>query len=542
MVSRGFRTFLEELAPQRVRAGRLDTDLQTAALEILPLNAETSSGLSGLSRLESEGQRMRFLVAAPLSQLERKSTTLGSLEHIQSVLHSERENWVRWGLRSPFQVLRLSPLEARILHARFPNLLIQFERKYIPIPLRHPLLERFRSLAVPASSSTLVKVRVLGAAGQPLEGVEVHLFTTQLGGDGGGYRARSDASGTATIALPSSLKAARLLVLEPPSGYWSKVLPSPRLEDQTVTLKVLESDGFGWGQKRIGASETQAGRGRGVKVGVVDSGIAAHPALKVAGGQCFVQGHDSSHWTDEDGHGTHCAGIIVGQWLPNSTWGHAPECELHALRVFGLPGEGGYTSDIADALDYALERSFDLLNLSLGMSGDDVYLSSKLTECAQNGMVCVAAAGNEAGAVSFPARHPQAVAVSALGQLGTYPADSLSGQFSQSDLSSPLEKGLYLARFSNRGPQLYTAAPGVAVISTVLNGGYASMDGTSMACPQVTGWLAALLSQRPDLLTWGRSLERHGKILTALGESCQSLGLGRDLEGWGIPKWKEGNL
>ncbi len=411
MVSRGFRTFLEELTPQRVQAGRLNTDLQIAALEILPPNAEPSSGSS---RLESEGQRMRFLVAAPLATLERKSTTLGSLEYIESVLHPEGENWVRWGLRSPFQVLHLSQLEARILQARFPNLLIQHERKYIPIPLRHPLLERFHSLVVPARSSTILKIRVLGAAGQPLKGVEVHLFTV----NDGGYRARSDSSGTATIALPLSLKSARLLVLEPPSGHWSKVLPSPRLEDQTVTLSALELNGFGWGQKWMGASETQVGRGQGVKVGVVDSGIAQQPALKVAGGQSFVQGHDSSHWADEDGHGTHCAGIIAGQWLRGSGWGHAPECELHALRVFGLPGEGGYTSDIADALDYALEQGFDLLNLSLGMSGDDAYLSSKFGECAQNGMVCVAAAGNEAGVVSFPVRHPQAVAVSALGQLG----------------------------------------------------------------------------------------------------------------------------
>ena len=82
----------------------------------------------------------------------------------------------------------------------------------------------------------------------------------------------------------------------------------------------------------------------------------------------------------------------------------------------------------------------------------------------------------------------------------------------------------------------------MAVISTVLNGGYAAMDGTSMACPQVTGWLAALLSHRPNLSDLGRTLERHSKIFTALKDSCEGLGLGRDLEGWGIPKWKEGNL
>ena len=54
---------------------------------------------------------------------------------------------------------------------------------------------------------------------------------------------------------------------------------------------------------------------------------------------------------------------------------------------------------------------------------------------------------------------------------------------------STLEPGVLLARFSNRGPELYTRTSGVAVLSTVLGGGYAFMDGTSMACPQVTGWL-----------------------------------------------------
>ena len=77
----------------------------------------------------------------------------------------------------------------------------------------------------------------------------------------------------------------------------------------------------------------------------------------------------------------------------------------------------------------------------------------------------------------------------------------------------------------------------MAVLSTVLGGGYASMDGTSMACPQVTGWLAALLSRRPDLLQIERNLERHGKILAALQETCVRLNVGRDLEGWSIPNW-----
>ena len=94
---------------------RLREDLQTAALETLPPTLETYGGASG------EGERMRFLLAAPLSQLEEGKSTLGSLERIEHTLRPQPQNWVRQGLRSPFQVLRLSTLEPGVLLARFPN-------------------------------------------------------------------------------------------------------------------------------------------------------------------------------------------------------------------------------------------------------------------------------------------------------------------------------------------------------------------------------------------------------------------------------------
>ena len=80
MVSEAFCSFLEELSPQT----RLREDLQTAALETLPPTLETYGGASG------EGERIRFLLAAPLSQLEEGKSTLGSSRKATWTAHSSR--------------------------------------------------------------------------------------------------------------------------------------------------------------------------------------------------------------------------------------------------------------------------------------------------------------------------------------------------------------------------------------------------------------------------------------------------------------------
>jgi subtilisin len=143
----------------------------------------------------------------------------------------------------------------------------------------------------------------------------------------------------------------------------------------------------------------------------------------------------------------------------------------------------------------------------------------------------VAAAGNEATHVAYPASiRPAVFSVGALGRIGSFPADSAhslkigryrdaSGQF-------------FSAAFSNFGDELDVIAPGVAITSTVPKG-FAAWDGTSMACPLVTGVAAVVLAASP----WLRSGDwrQVAALQNCLRNSVTPLGLPASVQGLGVP-------
>ena len=109
--------------------------------------------------------------------------------------------------------------------------------------------------------------------------------------------------------------------------------------------------------------------------------------------------------------------------------------------------------------------------MSLGSSQGSTLLHDAIKEAAAQGILVIAAAGNDYGApVGYPAAFPEAIAVSA--------TDSNNN----------------LASFSNFGPEINFAAPGVNVLSTVKGGGYEAFNGTSMATPHVSGVAALMIS------------------------------------------------
>jgi len=109
----------------------------------------------------------------------------------------------------------------------------------------------------------------------------------------------------------------------------------------------------------------------------------------------------------------------------------------------------------------------NVTNMSLGGGGYMEAMHKAITAATKAGVTIVCAAGNDSGAVNYPAKYPETIAVSA------------------SDSSDKI------AYFSSRGAEIAVIAPGVDIYSTSINGGYQNMSGTSMACPHVAG-LAAL--------------------------------------------------
>ncbi len=197
------------------------------------------------------------------------------------------------------------------------------------------------------------------------------------------------------------------LYLYPASGFW------PGLQ-QSITLK----NGANVTVAPIDLSFTDCVRffypgndvtfGKGVVVGVIDSGVATnHKDLAVQGGQNTVTGEDPKDFGDNgtEGHGTHVAGIIAAAGTPpNGIRGIAPGVTLRSYRVFGKGGDQAQNFSIAKAIDAAVADQCDLINMSLGGGDPDTLTAESLTAAQKAGVVVFAANGNDSRQpVSFPA-------------------------------------------------------------------------------------------------------------------------------------------
>lgn len=235
-----------------------------------------------------------------------------------------------------------------------------------------------------------------------------------------------------------------------------------------------------WGVDRIDANLAwSSSTGVGVKVAVIDTGIDnGHPDFKNANGNSrvilgatFVTGTKSAK--DDNGHGTHVAGTIGASNNSIGVVGVAPNCTLLAVKVLDRTGSG-YMSWVIAGIDWAANNGAQVINLSLGSSTGSQALKDAVDRAVANGVVVVAAAGNngdKGNAASYPAAYDSVIAVGA--------TDSY-------DLVAP---------FSNYGLYLDVAAPGVSVLSTWKGGGYVTASGTSMASPHVAGTCALVIAK-----------------------------------------------
>jgi subtilisin len=228
-----------------------------------------------------------------------------------------------------------------------------------------------------------------------------------------------------------------------------------------------------WNIERVGATSSWGiSTGDPVKVGVIDTGIdLSHPDLKanIKGGYNAIYPGKSPN--DDNGHGTHVAGIIAALNNSIGVVGVGPKIDLYAIKVLNASGSG-YLSDVIEGLDWARTHGMQVVNMSLGTSQDVQSFHDAILNAYNAGVVIVAAAGNSGGAVSYPAAYPEVIAVSATDQ---------SNQ---------------IASFSSRGPEIDLAAPGVGIYSTYKGQSYATLSGTSMAAPHVTGAAALIIDTK----------------------------------------------
>lgn len=190
---------------------------------------------------------------------------------------------------------------------------------------------------------------------------------------------------------------------------------------------------------------------------------------------------------DENGHGTHCAGIVGAEGDNNlGIVGVNWHVEIMPLKFMGRGGFGS-TKDAIEAINYVIARKKDGVNVrvisaSWGSQSRSKALEDVIRKAGEADIIFIAAAGND-GANADKRPH--------------YP----SGYKLPNVLSvAALDRRDELASFSNYGAKgVHVAAPGKEILSTWLNGGYEEHSGTSMATPFVAGVAGLILSVEPNL-------------------------------------------
>lgn len=275
----------------------------------------------------------------------------------------------------------------------------------------------------------------------------------------------------------------------------------------------LEYDYYNYKMLNTGGQSLKDGvSGKGVKVAIIDSGVEAHRELTIAGGASFVD--YTTSYNDDQGHGTHVAGIVAAKHNSYATVGIAPDVELYAVKVMDSTGEGQLT-DIIEGVEWAILNDMDIINLSLGTDGNSKTFENIINIAYENGILVVAASGNDStrmengyeAPVLYPAAYDNVIAVSAI------------------------DSNKNISNFASVGPEIDVTAPGVNIVSTYTGGRFAQANGTSQAAPHITGLLALLKEQYPNLTA--------SEIRTKLERKAEDLGTSGfdNLYGHGLPKY-----
>jgi thermitase len=219
-----------------------------------------------------------------------------------------------------------------------------------------------------------------------------------------------------------------------------------------------------------------------VRLAVVDTGVESthedlddRRVLVDLGANCVRGTCSPDPALDDNGHGTHVAGIAAAE-TNNGTGVAGVGFSVQVIPVKVLTANAGGTyAALASGIVWAAEHGARVINMSISGSASSRTLCDAVAQASSLGSLVVAAAGNNGtSAAAYPAACPGAVGVSA--------TDSGDG----------------LATFSSFGyPNVFVSAPGVSITSTYLRNSYRQLSGTSMAAPHVAGLAALLFSQVP---------------------------------------------
>lgn len=272
-------------------------------------------------------------------------------------------------------------------------------------------------------------------------------------------------------------------------------------------------------------------KGENVSVAILDSGISNHPDFRnrIIGFKDFVNG--KYKYYDDEGHGTHVAGIIAGDgWLSNGIMrGVAPKANIVSLKVLdnrGIGKEDVVIEGIRWIIDNGKYMNIRVVNISFGTFGRKGEQNKRLVETVELlwdlGYVVVAAAGNNGpgfGTVSTPGDSKKIITVGA-----------------DNDNVKMMINGRMTMNYSGRGPtsecvqkpDIVAPANGIYSCCNLWqkNYPYIAKSGTSMSTPLVSGILCLLLSENPQLT--------NVECKKILKSTAIDLNMDKNRQGWGL--------
>jgi len=290
-------------------------------------------------------------------------------------------------------------------------------------------------------------------------------------------------------------------------------------------IKITALDTGANTQTRANLVQVEGNNGEGRKIVILDTGYNYnHPELASSflGGRDFVNNDNDP--LDDNGHGSHVAGIITADGVDPKAKGIAPATGIISGKVLDATGNG-YFSDMVTAIYWAVDGpdgiagttddfNADAISMSIGSSIPYVYkgycdsampdLTAAIKYAVDRGVVVVVAAGNEGS-----------------------PGVSIPGCVSYSLTVGAVDSKDKVASFSSKGGAVDVTAPGVSIYSSWLGTQYKLASGTSMATPMVSATVALVKNSHP--------LYTPAQVQTALTKTAKDLGkVGWDSSyGWG---------
>lgn len=402
-----------------------------------------------------------------------------------------------------------------------------FENREYQLPQLYPLDMHACEMAdEPFDGSNEFNFIVLDEFNKPLQGVAFIVEHGLL------FSKAVFSNDLGEVSIQFGLPVIRILHVHPAENYWPLVLRGRSSSKELVVVRPTAID-LSKHERYVQLLGTPlSSDGAGVKIAVIDTGVARHSHLTAVKRRYVVSKGvlEDDNLREPDWHGTHVAGIIGCSH--SDVMGHAPSAEIFSYRVCPAGKRSMSTADVVVAILDSVVRNIDIINLSLGFNASDDAIAEAISYAHASGVLVVAAVGNDAKEKSsFPANVSDVVAVTALGRDEAYPFGSSAAlqaiRAKSGDFFTPF--------FANFGEShVGCAAPGVGIVSTVNENGYQAESGTSMAAPIVTALSATLLSRH--LSNFGaRTPQRLSKLRDLLYTCCTRAGFHAESVGHGVP-------